>query len=269
MNRFFSLLILVCIFFNASAQDEFVFRQGLIIKNAHQYSRQAVNTDQLSWRLFSEKYRKPEAGMILFRDNAGNDAAWQEIRADSSGLFTVKEPSNQYIYLIYNSPREQAALVNITGDDMFYLNGQPHAGDPYDAGWLYIPVKLRKGINEFYVRSSKIIFEGLKARLIFPEKPVFISNEDPTLPSVIPGNENSSLTGAAVIINTSGKLVSGLSVRSVVQGKEVITGVPSIMPYSSRKVPFRFDASGVKEKGKVNCRLTLISGGSTVARNRY
>jgi hypothetical protein len=119
-----------------AAQKEYVFREGLVIANCHNYARQAVNTDHFAYRYYSKDYKTPKAGMVLFTDSEGNDVAWKEIKADSSGSFRGKDGSNGYIYLTYSSPLEQAAMVNITGNVMFYLNGEPHTGDPYNHNWL-------------------------------------------------------------------------------------------------------------------------------------
>ena len=53
-----------------------------------------------------------------------------------------------------NADKEKTALLNISGNSAVFLNGELHAGDPYSSGWLYIPVKLKKGLNELYVRQG-------------------------------------------------------------------------------------------------------------------
>jgi poly(3-hydroxybutyrate) depolymerase len=265
MIRLCTIVVILLCFVTASAQEDYIFRQGLVIGNCHEYGRQAVNTDLFAYHYYSEGYKTPKAGTAVFSDSEGKVVSWKEIKADSAGLFTGKDASNGYIYLTYNSAREQTALVNITGNAMFYLNSEPHAGDPYAYNWLYIPVKLRKGLNEFYVRTSRITFQGMKAMLVFPEKPVFINVKDATLPYIVMGHDNTSLLGAVVIVNATAKQVDGLSVKAVLQGKEIVTESPSVMPYSIRKVAFRFDGSGVSKKGKAICSLSLISKGKIIA----
>lgn len=130
MNRLHITILLLLWSVTATAQKEYVFREGLVIGNCHEYARQAVNIDHFAYHYYSKDYKTPKAGMVLFTDREGNDVAWKEIKADSSGFFRGKDGSNGYIYLTYSSPREQAAMVNITGNIMFYLNGEPHTGDP-------------------------------------------------------------------------------------------------------------------------------------------
>ncbi|MFC5411691.1 prolyl oligopeptidase family serine peptidase [Larkinella bovis] len=148
---------------------------------------------------------------------------------------------------------------------MVYVNGAPHAGDPYALGWLYVPVALKKGLNELYVRTSQFSrFQGLTARLIFPEKPVALNTEDPTLPSVVPGNQTEPLWGAVVLINTTRKPLTGLQLKSRLAGKELITELPTVPALTTRKVGFRMDASAVSKKEDGKVALSLLQAGKPV-----
>jgi dienelactone hydrolase len=145
-------------------------------------------------------------------------------------------------------------LLNIKGNSAVIFNGEHHAGDAYSLGWLYIPVTLKKGLNELYVRGQNIV-----ADLIFPGKPVYLNTEDPTLPSIVPGNKNNDLMGAVVLINASSKTLQDLQVKTTLSGKEMLTTVPAILPMSSRKIIFHFDGSAATNKGQYDCQLQLIS----------
>ena len=155
----------------------------------------------------------------------------------------------------------------MTGNAMFYLNGEPHAGDPYEHGYLNIPVRLKRGLNEIYIRTSFLMRQGVKARIVFPSSPVSISTDDATLPHIAPDQNNESLLGGVVIINTTPRLLSGLRLRSYLKGKEIIVNLPDIPPYSSRKVAFRFNGSDFKDKGTADVELTLFSGNKAVTRS--
>jgi dienelactone hydrolase len=250
----------------AEAQTDFIFREGLVVGNCHQYGRQAMITDQFAARYFAPGYQTPKPGQVLFTDSQGREVAWKEIRADSAGRFTAgRDASNGYLYLNYQSPREQGVIINMTGNAMFYLNGEPHAGDPYEHNYLNIPVRLKKGLNEFYVRTSMLMRQGMKARIIFPAMPVVIGTDDATLPHIVPGQDNSSLLGGVVIINTTSKPLTGLQLRSRVTANEIALDIPDILPYSSRKVPFRFNGSALSGKGMHDCKLTLLSKGISIS----
>ena len=267
-NAFFYLLLALMIFPSTTfGQTEFIFREGLAIANCHQYGRQAIYTDQFSGRYFEPGYNTPKQGGILFKNSEGKDVVWQEIKADSSGRFRGRVASNGYIYMTYTSKREEGAIVKITGNSMFYFNGEPHAGDPYEQNYMLVPVRLKKGLNEIYVRSSSMGGQGITAKLIFPGSPVYISTSDATLPFIVEGHRKDSLTGAVVIINTTSKQLKGLRLISDLNGKTMTTEVSAILPYSSRKSPFSFNGTGVSDKGSIDCKLTLLSGGKAIDRS--
>ncbi len=245
------------------AQDTIRFREGLALGNSHQYGRQALFTDQLAARMYTPGYQKPAASLALFTNAQGREVVWTAIRADSTGRFTGREASNGYIYLTYRSNRDRGGVINITGNAMFYWNGEPHPGDPYGHNWLHIPVAIRKGLNEIYIRTAGFR-TAVTVQLTLPATPVLITTDDPTLPHIVPGGDNLSLLGAIVLLNTSDKTLTGLAIRSELLGRELSMPVPDLLPFSTRKVPFRFNGQAVTTKGSYPCNLVLTANGKTL-----
>jgi predicted peptidase len=240
------------------AQDTVHFTKGLFVNAANRYGREAIYTDQLAYQLFNGSLKQPADG-LAFSDSA----KWQTANADSLNRFRLRGGfgggSQSYLYLTYNSPKERAALLNVQGNSGLFFNGEPHTGDPYRSGWLYIPVKLKKGLNEIYIRGGFVT-----ADLIFPGKPVMISIQDSTVPFIVTGHQNNELQAAVVVINTSAKELKGLKIKSIIGGKEVVTSLPDIPVMSTRKVIFNFDGSGVSQTGAVDCSLTLTEKGKII-----
>jgi len=83
----------------------------------------------------------------------------------------------------------------------------------------------------------------------------------------VSGHNNVSLLGGVVIINTTSRQLSGLKIRSNLKGNEIVTDIPSITPYSSRKVPFRFNGSAITGKATTDCELVLLRGNKTITRS--
>lgn len=257
-------LFLLLLYGSADGQEQHLFREGLAAGNCHQYGRQGFYSDQFAWHYFQPEFRAPRAGDLLFTDGRGNEIRWKAIKADTAGLFRDRDAFNGYIFLTYDSPREQNVLFNISGNSMFYLNGEPHAGDIYGDKWLYIPARLKKGTNEIFVRTGAM-WTAVSARIIFPGTPVMMKGEDATLPDIVEGADPHSLMGAVVVVNASSLPSRKQAIRAAVAGREVTTMIPDIPPLSVRKVMFRFDASGVTGVGQVECLLTLLQEGKNVS----
>lgn len=260
----------------AACQSVYYFSQGLMTAVPSRYGREALYMDVLAYRLYSNTLKTPAEGEIFVTDEKGQALQWQPVKADSlhrlrgrMGFGPRGGPAGpgitpgaarnsigvggSYIYLTYNSEKEQAALLNIKGNSGVYVNGVPHMGDAYSLGYLYIPVRLKKGLNEFYVRGASVI-----ASLSFPARPVVLNTEDLTMPSVVVSKDNSHLQGALVVLNTTGSELKGLKIKSSCEGKEILVDVPSVPAMSSRKVPFLFNGAAVPAKGKYECSVTLM-----------
>jgi predicted esterase len=245
------------------------FTEGLLINSGSRYGREAVYTDLLAWKLYNNSIGKPAPGAFFDITEKGDTLTWQAIKADSVNRFLTRrwqalsagntfgnpnrvDRGTGYVYLTYNSKKAQSAILNVKGNSGIYFNGVPHMGDPYNSGYMHIPVNLNKGLNELYVRGTNIT-----ADLIIPAKPIAIKTDDLTLPSIVTGNDNSRLQAAIVVINTSGKALSNLQLKTSMSGKEVNIAVPAIAPMTTRKVKIVFDASTVTAKGLNDCLVML------------
>ncbi|MBD2701818.1 prolyl oligopeptidase family serine peptidase [Spirosoma sp. BT702] len=258
MKQILFLLFLGVLAYPTQAQSVYSFSAGLGIGPCHHYGREALYTDQLAYLLYQNKLQTPTEGRPL-SENSPKDVTWQAISTDKDRKFRGRSFNNGYLYLTYDANREQAAILHITGHNMVYVNGAPHAGDPYASGWLHIPISLKKGRNEFYVRTSAFSrYQGLMAELIFPEKPVSLNIDDPTLPNVVLGNQAEPLWGAIVVVNTTSKPLIGLQIQSQLAGNNLVTNVPTVPPLTTRKVGFQINVAGVQQKGDIKAQLRLL-----------
>jgi len=249
----------------ASSQETFYFTQGLFIPGIHHYGREAIYKDSLAFQLYSQTLVKPAVGKAFWTGANLSSKTWQQINANSDHVFESKGFGvGGYLYLTYNATASKNALLYIKGNSSVYVNGVLHAGDPYSSGWLYIPISLKKGENEFYVRK----YFQTTVSIIFPEKPVGIFTADATLPNIVLNLQNGILQGSVVIVNSSAKSMNQLELKSVVAGKSMQTNIPSIPALSSRKITFSFDASGVKQTGNYDCQLTLLDHQKTMDENK-
>lgn len=273
-----SITVILFLFFvsEVAAQDTIRFTQGLAVASGSRYGREAIYTDLLAWKMYNGTLAKPAANATFTITDKGEQITWRAITADSSGRFRVfgrnfqrstnpflnpgsADRGSDYLYLTYNSTKAQPALLNIMGNSAVYVNGAPHMGDPYSAGYMYVPVLLKKGLNEFYVRGANVL-----PQLILNVKPVQLLTNDLTLPIVVFNQQNKKLKAALVVANTSAVAVKNLQIKTVIAGKEVVVAIGTIPASSTRKVIIEFDASGISAKGKYDCNVTLLQNGKAV-----
>ncbi|PPL03801.1 prolyl oligopeptidase family serine peptidase [Parapedobacter indicus] len=285
-------ILLAVLWVDLQAQTTHRFTEGLIIQVPSNYGREAVYTDVLLWNYYQGKLPTPQQGQPFGGLATDEPANWMPVTADTSGFFrpqpttggNLNSPNNpagpgrierlsgkrqtapqrrrwrpSYLYLTYSSSKTQVATLNVRGNSAVLVNGTLHMGDPYRMGWMEIPVQLKKGLNEFYVRGLLVA-----AELHFPEKPVYLNTEDLTLPDIVQGKDKSHLLAGVVVVNTSSKVVSGLTMGSSTQGQAAEATVPDIPPYSTRKVTVPINASKVTETGDVRSQLTLRQKGKVV-----
>jgi len=270
------LVILCAIVVSGFSQSTYHFTSGLYVSSGSRYGREAIYTDLLAYRLYSNTLKKPLAEDTFAITPKGDTLVWHEVKADSANRFAIRrweaiargntfgnpnrvDRGAGYLYLTYNASKETSAILNIKGNSGVYVNGVPHMGDPYSAGYMNIPIKLKKGLNEFYVRGMNIT-----ADLSFPSKPVKLNTDDLTLPMIVEGQDNNALKGAVVIINTSAKSLTDLKLVTKLGNKEATISIPSVAAMATRKVIFNFDGSDVHAKGLNNCLLSLIATGKLI-----
>jgi dienelactone hydrolase len=125
-----------------------------------------------------------------------------------------------------------------------------------------LPVKLKKGLNEILVQCSRFArWQGISARLVFPEKPVMISIDDSTLPHIVLDQVSQPLWGGVVIINGTERPLSDLTVTATLEGNTITTEIPVISGMTLRKVGFQINAETVKSKNNYPCRIQLKQKG--------
>ncbi|MCU7548784.1 alpha/beta hydrolase-fold protein [Chitinophagaceae bacterium LB-8] len=264
MKKIFCSLLLVsfCIGKSTLAQEVYQFTKALTITSVHHYGREAIYTDQLAYQYFANTLKAPVAGQTFGTNDSGQTVIWKALEADSLNRFRTREfgGGGTYLYLTYSSDRDRSALLHVKGNSALFFNGEQHTGDPYSSGWLYIPVQVKKGLNEIYLRS----FGMVQARLLFPEKPVILNVEDPTMPSIVLNENNKTLQGAVVVINTTAQALKNLNIKSRINGSELNTALPVVPALSIRKVSFALNADGVDQKGQFECSLVLLQNAKPI-----
>lgn len=237
-----------------SRQAAIDFRDGLVIGRTAVGGRVPVVLDAINGKMVAGEPVSPRAGDAL-KLPSGQDGIWKGTTAGSDGWFSGQELEGAgYLYSTVDSPEERTMLLEAVGDNFVYVNGVPRTGDPYGYGYLRLPVRLRKGTNEFLFSVGR---GRLKARLLEPSAPMQLDVADATMPDVIP-TDKGTLFGAVVVENNTDRDVTGLTIDCAAAGKDIRTTLPSIPAYGVRKVRFDFPA------GAKDLDLVLLRDGKPV-----
>lgn len=270
---FLLLLFITVVRYNQiNAQDTITFKNGLAIPSGSRYGREAIYYDILAHQMYKNMLSTPIAGKLMLRTEKNDSLIWRTVEADSNGRFQMfsrrsfERSSNpflkpgavdigaDYLYITYNSPVAKSAILNVQGCSGLYFNGVPHTGDPYSYGYMQIPVHIKKGLNEIYIRGANVL-----PRLIFPAQAVLLMNNDLTIPDVVIGEQNGILYGAITVVNTTQQSLNDCSITSSNNGREVTTGIAEIPALMMRKVIFKFDATALTQAGKYDYSISLYS----------
>jgi len=233
-----------------------VFKEGLVLPGSRfsNFST-TVRTNPLFSRILQEGKYYIFEGKQEQLNPLGDPAVWKSAKVNEKNEFQGRGiRGGGYVYLEHNADAAKTVLFEVSGPTDVLLNGYPHEGDHYDYGWNLLPIKLKKGKNEFLLRGGR--FPRVRARLLEPGNPVQFTTRDMTLPDLIV-EENKPLYAAVRIINASSDWLNG-SVVCRINEAEQKSEIPAISPMHVRKIGFKIPSGkGNSEGSKVEALLTL------------
>lgn len=238
--------------FNGAVQGSQIAR-CLVIGPLGRYGRIPFPVDPIEAKITQGSWTDPSAGDEL-RLPDGRTLRWQELTAAQDGWLRSPTLRGGYAFVSLNCDREQIAILEASGHNMVYVNGEPRVGDPYQTGYVRLPVSLRRGVNRLLFHCGRGQF---KARVLRPRAPVFLDTADATVPDLVVGRGGTFLA-AVVAINASAKPADGLILQvSYGNAKPRATRLPLIPPISIRKVGFEVSVPAQTRPGTVGLALRL------------
>lgn len=207
----------------------------LVLGAVGRYGRFAIHTDALEAQIVAGRWAAPQAGDPVTLPN-GSTRTWERATTGTDGWLNHRALRGGYAFAQVEAEAPQALILEATGHSMVYVNGEPRMGDPYQNGYVRLPFLLRPGTNEFLFQCGK---GQLKAQLVAPPSPVSLDGRDATLPDLIAG-EPVQTWGAVAVINASPQAQEGLRIAaSYGPAPPTPTPLPTIPPFSVRKVGFQ------------------------------
>ena len=243
-----------------SCAETLTLRHGLAVAGGGRAGRSPVHTDAIEADIVSGKWQRPADGDHVYLAD-GTSRQWHPIEADTNGWFADQSWRGGYAFVPMTVETNCVMLLEAAGDDLAYVNGEPRAGDPYEYGYVHLPVALRAGTNDLLFRGSR---GRLKVTLAAPPAPASLDLADQTLPDLIVG-EKADTWGAVVVVNATAASRNDLMIRAAIAGQRATeTPVPNIPPLSARKVGFRLRGKSPRSGDTAPVALTLLAGSRQV-----
>jgi poly(3-hydroxybutyrate) depolymerase len=212
-----------------------------------------VYRDALQAEIVAGRWKPPHAGDAITLPN-GTVRKWEVLKANKDGVFSHAALRGGYAYMAVPAKEDCVVILEAAGHGMVYVNGEPRPGDPYQTGYLKLPIRLHKGANDllFHVGRGQ-----LRAKLTPPKAAAMFNPADMTLPDLIVG-EAGTAWGAIVVLNATPETRTGLAILTEPGGKDPGVVLPALVPLSARKVGFRLNLPAPTAEGKCEVELKLV-----------
>jgi dienelactone hydrolase len=249
---------------NAAADEDSALRpkeivpgECLVIKPVGRYGRSVVRLDALEAQMLAGKWKAPKAGEAVTLPD-GKVQAWETAQVGKDGWFRHGALAGGYAYVSVPADTERVMVLEASGHGMVYVNGEPRTGDPYQTGYVRLPVLLRQGTNDFLFHGAR---GRVRMKLVEPKSSVLLDGSDATLPDLVVGEETKTWAALVVINNTTG-LLDQLAIRARCGegARPTFTSLPPLPPLSTRKLGFRLEGAAPKEEGQRAVQLELTRG---------
>ncbi|HMS53795.1 MAG TPA: prolyl oligopeptidase family serine peptidase [Fimbriimonadaceae bacterium] len=238
-----------------------VLTEALVISGVSRGGRIPFGTDAVQAQMASGTWVWPkEGGEISFE---GNSRQWRKIQAGNDGWLQDRALGGGYAAMTHESASGGAAILRASGHSLVFVNGEPRGGDPYQYGYVDLPVRLKQGTNQFLFSAGR---GRLRAEIVNPPKPVYLNTGDPTLPDLIPSDKE-PLWGAVIVVNATDKTLADGTIEATVGGKAFKTKVWAVPAMSFRKVGFRIPAATLPE-GEHDLRVNLMGQDEKIVKIR-
>ncbi|MGI9457194.1 MAG: prolyl oligopeptidase family serine peptidase [Aeoliella sp.] len=240
---------------------EFMFDEFIVLPKVGIYGRSAIHVDAIDAVFARGDWKMPTAGEMV-EAAGGRNVKWRSAQADGAGTISTRLVVGGYAATQFESDAPTIMLLDATGHAAVYVNGELHAGDPYAMGGFRIPVRLRKGINEFVFHVAQL---QLSARLVGLQADDMLSADNATLPSVL-RQEGGALWGAVPVLNAADVPLEGTTIVAQVAGHDATeTPLSWLDAVSTRNAQFEFTVPENIDDAQIDLELRVVRGEETLA----
>ena len=220
------------------------FDEALVIGRIRKSGRQPIRNDIIERQLVEDRFQTPEEGDLV-NNVGGVPRSWTSMSAQEDGWISASDLRSGYAFCTYESPEEGILLLDASGHSMVYVNGVPRVGDPYRYGSTILPIRVRKGSNQFLFLCGR---GGVKASLRpLPTdeagKPMetFFLERDDTLPDIVRDHAGDLMIG--VVLVNAGDQSRKFDVQAQRGELQYPAGTVEVPACSIAKVPLKIPES--------------------------
>jgi poly(3-hydroxybutyrate) depolymerase len=193
-----AVLLLLAVPAAAWAED-IAPRECLVLPPVGRGGRFPLRTDPVEAALVAGAWTPPKAGDEVKRAD-GSVAKWSPLAADKDGVFSAQALAGGYAHVTVRVDAERVMILDAQGHSEVTVNGaEPRGGDPYSAGYVKLPVMLRKGDNSLLFRVGR---GRLKVRLTEPKAKLYVEQADCLLPD-LPVSGLTGFSAGIVVVNAT------------------------------------------------------------------
>jgi hypothetical protein len=241
----------------APAPATFELDDFLVLPAVGNYGRLPLHQDAVEAEIVSGKWQPPSAGATVELPD-GDKVTWRAATADG-GTLDTRTLRGGYAYATLDSPAEEVMLLEASGHAAVYVNGELRTGDPYELGWLRLPVRVRKGENRLLFHLAG---DRLKVQLTKPPSAVFFMEKDRTLPTHVDSEEQLAW-GAVPVVNASREWLRDLQIECQHESGDMLTTpAPAIPPLSVQKLAFRIPPISDEVSDHIHYTVRLTHAGT-------
>jgi dienelactone hydrolase len=240
--------------------------RGIVFNGVARGGRVAFAPDALLRQIVLGEWQTPVVGANLTLPDGRTRTATELVAGPDGGFESDALTGGAYLYAPVEAPTDGVYILTAEGNNLVYVNGEPHAGNPYGYtgagngpvhpnGMLRIPVHLKRGTNALLFSCSR---GHLRAELAPPAAAVVFNPDDATLPD-LREKETPDYVGALPILNATEQVQQGLRLRVTLGATTTETRLPTLQPLSVSKPGFRIRGSVVAVGQAQQMQLQIVS----------
>ncbi len=259
--RLFATILLLPVAAIQAGEPLPLLTEGLAVEAGRKAGRSPVYIDPVEHAWITATWAAPAEGDELTRPD-GRVAQWERVTIADDGTINSPALRNGYVYLNIPSASRRIVMLEASGHSAVRVNGDSRAGDPYNYGFVKLPILLQPGDNELLFRCAR---GRLKVALSEPPAQVFFLGADDTRPHLLDSSKSPGPAGVVVVNATT----DWVDVRVVAKQKGirlhndafVRTASTRLAPLTLQKLPIQLPPPVIVDGGEVHYEFRLDTEG--------